>query len=243
MKKFFYIAIICLSSCSKTADFSMENKAIFGLWVAGEVPIINAVLFDNENYQITNDDRFELVFPDGEIGSFTFTNASYALQSERLPQAGERVVLNWLRGSDTARVVVDFPPQAIITSIADDTLVYSENTGTLIEWLVPSSNAEFALQLECTEGQPIPLPLGPGNFGELFNGPQVSSQLQLNAEAFTFYGSHQLRISVLNDELLGLFFFDPSDIRGLLKNGLDNVIGGKGFVTAISTTNVPLEIE
>jgi hypothetical protein len=48
---------------------------------------------------------------------------------------------------------------------------------------------------------------------------------------------------VLNNELLNAFFFGSSDIRGLLKNGPDNVLGGKGFVTGISTKEILVEIE
>jgi hypothetical protein len=48
---------------------------------------------------------------------------------------------------------------------------------------------------------------------------------------------------VLNDPLVNVFFFDSSDIRGLLKNGPDNVDGGKGFVSGISTQKILLEIE
>jgi hypothetical protein len=43
--------------------------------------------------------------------------------------------------------------------------------------------------------------------------------------------------------LLNAFFYDSSDIRGLLKNGPDNVSGGKGFVTGVSTKKILLEIE
>jgi hypothetical protein len=56
-------------------------------------------------------------------------------------------------------------------------------------------------------------------------------------------GTHQLTITVLNDPLINAFFFDSSDIRGLLKNGPDNVDGGKGFVSGISTQKILLEIE
>jgi hypothetical protein len=39
------------------------------------------------------------------------------------------------------------------------------------------------------------------------------------------------------------FFFDPSDIRGLLKNGPDNIEGGNGFIATLSSYTVQIEIE
>jgi len=243
MKRALYITCLLFCSCIGKQDLTEQEKAIYGLWVAGESPRIQAVFFQNNEYRIAEDEQFELVFPDGEIGRFYRNEDYYELQTERRPQAGERVVLNWLKDNDTAHVVVLYPLQASILMLQNDTLSSTGATSSFVQWAIPSEGAEFALQLECTEEQPIPLLTGTGNFTELYNGPQVASQIELNADAFSFYGSHRLRISVLNDELLSLFFFDPSDIRGLLKNGPDNVIGGKGFVTATATTDVLLELE
>ena len=243
MKGWIYIAFFLLGACTIERDRTQENIAIYGAWVAGESPKIQALIFDNEKYTPADDQEFELVFPDGEMGRFIRTTDYYELQTERLPVAGEHVVLNWLNGNDTARVFVEFPAQVEVLVIQNDTLSVAGNTGSLIEWSVPTEGVEYALQLECTEEQPIPLPSGPGNFADLHNGPQVSSQIELDVAAFSFYGSHRLTISVLNEDLFGLFFFDPFDIRGLLKNGPDNVIGGKGFISATTMVEIPLEIE
>ncbi|MFM7728947.1 MAG: hypothetical protein ACKO7B_19775, partial [Flavobacteriales bacterium] len=151
--------------------------------------------------------------------------------------------LRWLNDRDTALATVVFPPKALLTGVQNDTLLVTSEQNAIIDWNEPTEGVEFALQLECTENEPIPLPGGAGNFNQLYAGPQVASQVELSKEAFSFFGMHTLRISVLNDDLVALFFFDPSDIRGLLKNGPDNVIGGKGFISAITTTDVLLEIE
>jgi hypothetical protein len=67
--------------------------------------------------------------------------------------------------------------------------------------------------------------------------------VNLDKDDFLFFGTHELTISVLNEPMVDVFFFDPSDIRGLLKNGPDNIDGGNGFIATTATHTVLLEIE
>ena len=242
MRKWYSILLLFVA-CSPEKIGTDENVAIYGLWEAGEIPSIKALLLDSEGGSTVSNQSFELVYPDGERLPFVFTGSDYVSESERTPQPGDTLVLLWYRDRDTASVVIAMPPALNNVIVLNDTLQADGTEECRIEWEMDNPDFEFALRLECIELNPLPLPWSPGNFFQLYDGPQVATQLNLSAATFACYGTSELTISVLNDELRDAFFFDLSDIRGLLKQGPDNVIGGKGFVTGISTKKILLEIE
>jgi hypothetical protein len=200
-------------------------------------------LKDGDQTREVSGQSFELMFPDGEKAPFMLSGSSYMLQSDRLPQSGERLLLRWFQQHDTAVVIVDMPPAISNIMVINDTLQSSAANKCSIVWDGGTLGHEFALSLRCLESSPQPLPWMPGNFSQLYSGPQLEAQLTLQPSNFGYFGTHQLTISVLNDQLRDVFFFDISDIRGLLKQAPDNVSGGVGFVTGVSKASVVLEIE
>jgi hypothetical protein len=135
------------------------------------------------------------------------------------------------------------PPVIENVTLERDTLHVLQNESSSMEWEIAPGEFEFALKLQCVESQPLPILNSPGSFNTNYGGPQVSSSIELDTDDFSYYGSHQITISVLNEPMVDVFFFDPSDIRGLLKNGPDNVDGGNGFIATISSHTVSLEIQ
>jgi hypothetical protein len=242
MKKWIYI-VLFFSACKPEDSQLADNSAIYGTWAAGEKPVIEAIIFDDDAYYVNMNQEFELVFPDGQEVPFALNGAVYDLQSQRTPQPGERLTLRWFRDADTALVEVDIPPAILDLSVSNDTLNASQSEECSIQWVAPSNEVEYAFRLECIEQNSQYLPWAPGNFATLFSGPQVSTQLQLDPQSFACFGTHRLTISVLNNAMLDAFFYDQSDIRGLLKVGPDNVIGGNGFVSGVSKREVLIEIE
>jgi hypothetical protein len=83
----------------------------------------------------------------------------------------------------------------------------------------------------------------PVDFSANHSSPQVSPNIELSMDDFSYFGTHELMITVLNEAMVDIFFFDPSDIRGLVKNGPDNVEGGNGLISTISSHSVILEVE
>lgn len=242
MRKWYSILVFFVA-CSPERVDSAGNIAIFGLWEAGQQPVLHAILIEDDQAQEVSGQSFELMFPDGEKAPFLFSGSSYMLQSDRLPQSGERLLLRWFQLHDTAVVIVDMPPAISNIMVINDTLQTSEAEKCSIIWDGGTAGNEFALSLSCLESAPLPLPWMPGNFSQLYSGPQVATQLTLQPTDFGYLGTHQLTISVLNEELRDVFFFDLSDIRGLLESAPDNVSGGLGFVTGVSKASVMLEIE
>jgi hypothetical protein len=244
MNRLLFILLLFLCACRPEGNVVEDNMAIFALWEVGEKPTIQAVLFNEQAYQNNPNQSFSMVFQDGETAGFFESGDRYELQSSRTPQAGERLTLYWIREGDTASVVVEMPPAITNIIVENDTLQQTNpNDECSIEWSVASVDVEFALRLQCLEENPQLLPWAPGTFQQLYSGPQIAAQLVLQPGSFSCMGTHQLTITVLNDPLINAFFFDSSDIRGLLKNGPDNVVGGKGFVSGISTQKILLEIE
>jgi hypothetical protein len=242
MRKWYYILLL-LVACSPEKIDTVENVAIFGLWKNDERPTIQALIVDGDAGIIVPNQIFELVYPDGESSTFTLNESVYVSVSERVPQAGEILRLFWYRENDTAFVEVEMPIALDDVFVSNDTLLTNGKEECRIEWSTPAIGLEYALRLECLESDPEPLPWSPGNFSQVYSGPQLGTELSLFPQSFAYFGSHVLTISVLNDELLDAFFFDLIDIRGLLKQGPDNVSGGKGFVTGVTTKRILLEIE
>jgi len=238
-----FIIFLFLVACKPEKIGIQENVSIYGLWETGRKPEIIAVLLNGDAQSAVTSQLFELTFPDGETASFNFTGENYVLASERTPQPGETLRLLWIRQNDTATVSVEMPPELSNVMVSTDTLQSTGDDECTVEWVNPGGGYEFALRLECVDQVPQPLPWTPGNFMQLYNGPQVATQLTLQPASFAYYGTNELAISVLNTELRDAFFFDLSDIRGLLKQGPDNVSGAKGFVTGVSTKRILLEIE
>jgi hypothetical protein len=242
MKNWLYLLFV-LCACRQETNYEFDDIAIYAMWVANEKPTIDAVDFSTEENRAATNQLLILTFGDGEKAPFALLGDKYELLSDRTPVPGERLVLEWFRDSDTARVVVEMPPIITNVVVENDTLSITGSEECSIQWEVAPNNLEFAVHLECLEANPQLLPWAPGNFEELNGGPLVTGQLVLQPESFSCLGTHQLTIAVLNNELLNAFFFGSSDIRGLLKNGPDNVLGGKGFVTGISSKEILLEIE
>lgn len=238
-----YVILFFISSCSAEKMDNSENVAIFGLWESGEKPTIHAVIVDGDSKSVASNQSFELIFPDGETYPFISNGQSFVLQSERTPQPEEILKLLWYRESDTAFATVSMPPAIENLVVINDTLQEGDDVECEVDWTMQDTELEFAFRLESLEQNPQLLPWSPGNFLQFYSGPQLASQLTLQPQSFAAYGSYRLTISVLNDELRDIFFFDPSDIRGLLRRGPNNVVGGKGFVAGVSVAKIPLEIE
>jgi len=242
MKNWLYLLLV-LCACRPESMDEYDDIAIYAMWVANEKPTIDAIDFSTEENRAATNQLLVLTFGDGQKVPFALMGQEYELLSDRTPAPGERLVLEWFRDADTATVVVEMPPAITNVAIENDTLSAAGSEECSIQWDVTPSNLEFAVRMECLEANPQLLPWAPGNFEELYSGPQVTGQLLLQPESFSCLGTQQLTITVLNVPLLNAFFYDSSDIRGLLKNGPDNVSGGKGFVTGVSTKKILLEIE
>jgi hypothetical protein len=244
MKKLLYLIMLLTIACRRDMPETQDNTFIFATWEVGRKPTIEAVLWDDENSSYAYYEQFELIFPDGERALFALNNQTYELQSARSPAAGEHLELKWMRkNGSVAYAHVQMPSVIENVIVQRDTLNSLQNESTTIEWDISSDEYEFAVQLQCVETQPAMITGALANFSLNHSSPQVIKRIELTMDDFSYFGSHELTISVLNEPMVNVFFFDPSDIRGLLKNGPDNVEGGNGFIATLSSYTVQIEIE
>ena len=244
MKKLLYLLLLLTMACRRDMPETTENTFIFATWEVGRKPTIDAVVWDDENSSRADDEQFELIFPDGESALFALNNQTYELQSARSPAAGEHLELKWMRkNGSVAYAHVQMPSSIENVIVQRDTLNSQQNESTTIEWDISPDEYEFAVHLQCVETQPIMITGALANFSLNHSSPQVSKNIQLTMDDFSYFGSHELTISVLNEPMVDVFFFDPSDIRGLVKNGPDNIEGGNGFIATLSSHTVLMEIE
>jgi hypothetical protein len=114
--------------------------------------------------------------------------------------------------------------------------------GELLWNSLNAAEYSYILKLENLEPVKVEIPQEGVRFESRFAGPQVSASALLYKTDFTYYGQHRLTVYAINRELEGVFFYDSADIRGALKNGPDNVQGGNGFVTGVSSFSIDLTV-
>jgi hypothetical protein len=242
MKRWIYL-FLALCSCRAENLVKEDNIFIFATWEVGRKPTIQALVFENSSSIVADNEQFQLLFPDGEIASFILNGEVYELQSSRNLVAGEQLELKWFREGIIATARVEMPPVLENVIVQRDTLNSALNETSYIQWDIVADGYEFASQLNCLEEQPVMLSGTPVDFSANHGSPQVSPNIELSVDDFSYFGTHELMITVLNEAMVDVFFFDPSDIRGLVKNGPDNVEGGNGLISTISSHRIILEVE
>src|SRR5690606_15158043 len=131
------------------------------------------------------------------------------------------------------------PPQIGLEFMTYDSIqVNPSSTGTgvnLIQWTeLDQDTYAYVLQLENLEEvkNEIPYTSVPGgNFATLYNGPRVQPGIIVYDTDLKYYGLHRLTVIAIDRELEAIYFFNSSDIRGLLQSSPDNITGARGFFT------------
>jgi hypothetical protein len=135
------------------------------------------------------------------------------------------------------RATVKMPPAISVINESPDTVWLSSpgSVAGLLSWTaLDNSKFSYVFRLQSIEENPSVIGNNGGFFENRYNGPQLSPQLLLLKSDFKFYGKHKLSIFTIDREFDALFFYDASDLRGLLKNSPENIDGAAGFVTGVS---------
>jgi len=228
-------------ACNKEPDpsESLERCALYAVFETGKTPQADVVCSDGD----ANSSALRWLWPDGSMDAFVETNNHWTLDTERLPQPGEAVLLQWDGTHGTTDVVLEFPPAIVLELLSADTLFLEQNQPIDVQWTDLGDDYEYVLSLQCLEENAIPIGVIPGNFDAVYNGPQVGNTLSLEAQNFTFRGTHRLVIYALNRAFTDVYFFDPSDIRGLLKMPISNLPGSNGYVMGVTALEIVMEVE
>jgi hypothetical protein len=146
-------------------------------------------------------------------------------------------------GSEMVCRTIVPPPVSLVTISTNVVSVEAPGTvASILTWTPLGAGYAYAMRLECLENNPQAIDNSPGEFDRRNGLSQLEPQLLLLKDDFTFYGHHRLTVYAFDASLESLYFFDPADFRGLLRNPPDNVTGGKGFVTGVSKFEVDIQI-
>ena len=176
-------------------------------------------------------------------------NNVYSTQEDFIFQSGltYRIEVKDSKSGAESFASVTIPPAIQVLIQEMDTIHLSDpgNQAGLLQWNSPDPNKySFSVRLENLEENPVLINQNPsGLFQSRFEGPQLEPFLSLFKSDFLYQGHHRLTVVAIDREFEAMFFFDAADLRGILQNGPDNVMGGNGFVTGVSSFAVDLWIE
>lgn len=133
------------------------------------------------------------------------------------------------------------PPGLEFTIDLNDTLVIdATSTGSsiaIVTWTdLDHELYSYVVRMDCLEESPVAIPfnVNSGNFAENFNGPLVAPGIIVTDTDFRYYGKHRLTVFAIPKALEKIYFYNAGDIRGLLTNSPDNILGIKGFAVGVS---------
>ena len=254
MKPFVSILLLCCAVCCKTPDrdeLIVQSPVLAGILVGGEHPKdirffelphsdTDAIIPRNATISISSENA--------EVESLNLEGGVYATQEGYLLQHDSvyKLTVVDLATTHTLSAETRIPPAILSTFLTDDTVHISspENFAGVLQWTsLDDSKYSYVVKLENVEDMKVEIPIEGGQFSSRFSGPQLESQLILQKTDFQFFGRHLLRVYAIDREFESVFFFDAADFRGFLRNGPDNVNGGKGFVSGVSTFSVEIFIE
>jgi len=242
MSRWIYILILlCACNQERWQPSEEDAYALYGIVENGETPQLQIISWAENTEQAAH--RLAWIWPDGVEDSFASTGDYFELQSTRVPLPGDTCQVRWTHVQGAAIVEVIMPAALQIQAISNDTISVANPQPIHLDWFEVGSNYEYVVVLECLETNKVPIEGQLGNFDQIYGGPQVSAGLSLPIERFSYYGSHRLVIYALSPLLMDVYFYDPSDIRGLLEIGPDNVAGGKGFVAGTTRLEILLEVQ
>ncbi|MFM9983779.1 MAG: hypothetical protein ACKVOK_01015 [Flavobacteriales bacterium] len=220
-----------------------------------ETPVMIAVV---PNGTSTNGIQF-FVLQDGESWGSPVTDASIAIARQN---SSDAATLNYTEGNYVAAFPIEpgasytlsgrvkghdftteiaMPPALDFTIALNDTLIInSSSTGSsivIVTWTeLDNEKYSYVVRMDCLEETPVEIPftVPSGNFATNFSGPQVAAGIIVSDTDFKYYGRHKLTVFAIPKSLESVFFYNAGDIRGLLTNGPDNILGIKGFATGVS---------
>jgi hypothetical protein len=248
----FPILILLVFGCQKSdiADLRGKEPILFGLFIAGQTAHhLNYFEAQETNSALPIQKLAEITITDeqGQITSLNYSSNGYYSDESFILQPNQSYFIKSIDNNDNvSEGLVEIPPAIALTGLDQDTIDISE-LGSLaigMGWTaLDEGKFSFVLQLENLETEKVPLPGVSGLFAERNRFPQLEASLFLQKDDFSYFGLHRLTVYAIDRELDAVFFFEPSDIRGILKNAPDNIVGGRGFVAGVSSFSIDLFVQ
>jgi hypothetical protein len=181
-----------------------------------------------------------------------FVNGSYQTNANFIIENNTTYHIQGFYNERAIAAACTLPPAiANLQNIESDTIAINPDPpigfpSYILSWnSLDTDRYSYVLDLELLEPDSvlIPFEIEAGLFAEKYNGPTPIPALTLFENDFKYYGLHKLTVYAIDKSYEAIYFYSASDLRGLLKNGPDNVQGAKGFVTGVSSFSIELFIE
>lgn len=189
--------------------------------------------------------------PEGQSTALQFNGELYRSaqgEIELNPETTYTIKAN--TGEEELIAYCKIPPTITLINASNTTFTVNTNSlgspAFLLTWnTLDSEKYSYLLTLENLESNPLEIPFSvpSGNFSNQFSGPWELSGATIYDTDFRYYGHHRLKIMAIDKSVESIYFYGPADLRGLLQNGPDNIIGGRGYVFGITSFTVDLWIQ
>ncbi|MFN0031158.1 MAG: hypothetical protein ACKVOR_03260 [Flavobacteriales bacterium] len=251
MKKILLIPIaILIAGCTKPDEepYGSEYLVLSALLVSDEpIEDIRTFYFDGAG-QVSH---FEL--QDLSINHYhlAYENSHYILPDSTANAGSHYTISGKFNGNHVVAMIQMPPPIELMGKLSTDTITIDTDPLSTLQlvfaWTaLDTDKYSYVLMLEVLEENPqaIPFQTEPqSSFEQSFSGPQEQAGAVLYETDFRYYGTHRITVFAIEKSLEEVFFFEPSDIRGLLKNGPDNVEGAMGYAAGTSKFSFEIEVE
>jgi hypothetical protein len=257
MKKLFYILLILSCSCNKSGDeYSPEDTPVLMAILKGNQTVsdIQFILFNdqlNEPKDIVTSE-LSIAKQNEENINLSYNNGFYQSPTEFIIENNSTYTITGNYKGQNIEATCTIPPTiSNLQGIENDTITINPDppigfASYILQWTdLDPDKYSYATVLEVLEENPAVIPFSQesGLFQSKYNGPTEIPGLLLFETDFKYYGLHKLTVFAIEKEYEEVYFYSASDKSGILKNGPDNVLGAKGFVTGVSSFSLQLLVQ
>jgi hypothetical protein len=239
LKKWTYIALLALLACEP--EEPVREVIVTATLRAGTTPLV--YLYYADDLSPVTDASLRLKTND-QWRNMTWNGQGYE-QLNHVLAPNDTIYLTCDLDGYTALAHTRIPPAIEVTSVSSTQITINPNsTGSpamVVQWTaLPANQYSYLLQLESLDPSPVAIPfIGPGGlFDVQYSGPISQTGTILFDTDFANYGEHRLTIYAIRKDFENLFFYDKTDLRGLVLLSPDNIENAKGFVAAVSSTSI-----
>lgn len=246
--------LILLTQCNPVSVDELRNESPVMMAIVpngSETTGIQLFVLENNELSVKPIDNASVSIihnATSNAGNLNYANGNYT--SDFAIEPGQTYTLEGIVLEQPFSTEIAIPPAISFTIPFNDTLLINSNSSgssiVIVTWTELNSEAySYVVRLECLEETPveIPFPVNSGNFATNFSGPQVAAGIIIADTDFRYYGLHKLRVFAIPKSLEKVYFYNAGDIRGLLTNGPDNILGIKGFAAGVSTIEADFFIQ
>ena len=258
IKRFTYlICLLLVISCKQDSlsDLKKDTPIITAILESGSISTEVKLFYLGMGHpsipiNIQNAEM-SLTSPNGIAVPLAYSNGVYRSAANSIDlQPGTTYNLITNISDEKVSAICSLPPPIALVDASNTSFIINTNSlGTpafLLSWnVLDPDKYSYLLVLENLEENLVEIPFNvpSGNFTDQFSGPWEFNGATIYDTDFKYYGHHRLKVMAMEKSVESIYFYGPSDLRGLLQNGPDNVEGGRGYVFGLSSFTLDLWVQ